>query len=565
MKADVDGRGVDLLERVLGELQRLNAEARRDGDDLWEAIDDLHATLERRDGEPATSGRPTPSEYRRLRRRLRRLVEAVVPAGGVVAVVSRGDPDLLDLPDFETLHYPLAPGGHYLGFYPPDGTPAIAHLEWVRAGGAEYLLLPSTASWWLDSFPRLAAHLGRTATVVAEREGTGWIYDLRACAPGRDVAEEVERLAAAWERATGESPAILDWSSGLELAGRLPERTVFSPPSETRALPYLERTVDIVVTSDAPRSDEARRVAARSVVHPREGTGWNDGCTVDHVDEPPPHPPSASIVIPTYDGVRHLRPCFRALERTLGPHFVGEVIVVDDGSGSATVDFLAERATELPWLRVVRNATNLGFIGSCNRGAAEADGEILVFLNDDTVPLDGWLPALLQVFERRDDAGAVGGRLIYPDGRLQEAGGVIYRDGGGANVGRGDWNPDAPVFTYLRQVDYCSGALLATPRSLFRALGGFDTRYRPAYYEDTEYCFAVRDSGRAVYYQPASTVVHVEGATVGTDVASGVKRFQLRNQATFQRRWRETLRNRPDAPRTYDDRTWIELARGEVR
>lgn len=494
------------------------------------------------------------------------MVEARIAPGAAIAVVSRGDPDLLDFPDHDTRHYPRSPDGTYLGFYPPDGTPAIAHLEWVRAEGAEYLLLPATSGWWLESFPKLARHLERTATLVEDREDAGRLYDLRGVRARDEVTDTVERLAAGWERATGQAPSILDWSSGLELAGSLDDRCVFSPPGEGRLLPYIDRTVEIVVVSDAEaRLGEALRVASRSVVRPNVGSEWEDGCTVEHVEGAPPPPASASIVIPTFDGIENLRPCLRALERTLGPRFAGEVLVVDDGSGPATVEFLRERATHLPWLRIVRNEQNLGFIGSCNRGAAEADGDVLVFLNDDTVPLDGWLDALLRVFEEHEEAGAVGGRLVYPDGRLQEAGNVVYRDGSGANVGKGEWDPDAAVFTYVRPVDYCSGALLATPRSLFRELGGFDDRYRPAYYEDTDYCFSVRESGRVVYYQPASIVVHVEGATSGTDVASGVKRYQLRNQTLFRKRWRRALRTHGEAPERYDDGTWLELARGGGR
>jgi GT2 family glycosyltransferase len=213
-----------------------------------------------------------------------------------------------------------------------------------------------------------------------------------------------------------------------------------------------------------------------------------------------------------------------------------------------------------PWLRVVRNKKNRGFIESCNRGAQEATGEFLVFLNDDTVPLPGWLPALLRTFRTHADAGAVGGRLVYPDGRLQEAGGVVFSDGSGANFGRGDIDVDAPLYTYVRSVAYCSGALLATRRELFRSLGGFDTLYRPAYYEDTDFCFSVRASGLGVYYQPDALVVHAEGGTAGTDPASGAKRHQVANRATFADKWKGLLADLPDPPARYTPATWQRLA-----
>src|SRR5439155_4537336 len=112
--------------------------------------------------------------------------------------------------------------------------------------------------------------------------------------------------------------------------------------------------------------------------------------------------------------------------------------------------------------------------------------------------------------------GAVGAKLLYPDGSLQEAGGVIFSDARGWNFGHGDDNPDAPLFNHVRDVDYCSGAALATRRRLFLELGGFDKRFAPAYYEDTDYCFALRAAGYRVVYQPASVVVHAGGATAGT-------------------------------------------------
>src|SRR5690606_37809737 len=191
-----------------------------------------------------------------------------------------------------------------------------------------------------------------------------------------------------------------------------------------------------------------------------------------------------------------------------------------------------------------RRASNGGFIAACNDGAALARGETLVFLNNDTVPQPGWLDALLDTFQAHPRAGLVGAQLLYPDGRLQEAGGVVFADGSAWNLGRFE-SPDDPRFAYVRDADYVSGAAIAIPRDLFEAIGGFYARYAPAYYEDTDLAFKVRASGHRVLYQPASRVVHVEGVTAGTDTETGAKAYQVRNQSLFAERWAADLQRHP--------------------
>ena len=141
----------------------------------------------------------------------------------------------------------------------------------------------------------------------------------------------------------------------------------------------------------------------------------------------------------------------------------------------------------------------------------------------------------------------------------------MFSDGSAANFGRDDRVIEAPLYNHVREVDYCSGALLATPRALFEEIGGFDKRYEPAYYEDTDYCFEVRKHGRRVYYQPESLVVHTEGGTGGTDLNSGTKRFQVVNQEKFAKKWKDALRKQPKRPTQLDRGALYGLAARAVR
>jgi len=250
-------------------------------------------------------------------------------------------------------------------------------------------------------------------------------------------------------------------------------------------------------------------------------------------------PHGASIVIPIRDQPALTHACLSAIvDHTPPGHY--EVIVVDNASRRPTRRML----NHVEGIRIIRNFRNAGFVDASNAGARAAAGRFVVFLNNDTAVCPGWLDALISALTRHPAAGAVGAKLLYPDGRLQEAGSIIFRDGSGWNYGRGE-NAEAPEYNYVREVDYCSGACLMVRRECFEALGGFDRAYAPAYYEDTDLCFRLRELDYTVVYQPAARVVHVEGATAGTDPAAGFKAFQARNQPIFVERHRRALERQP--------------------
>jgi glycosyltransferase involved in cell wall biosynthesis len=190
----------------------------------------------------------------------------------------------------------------------------------------------------------------------------------------------------------------------------------------------------------------------------------------------------------------------------------------------------------------VRAETNQGFVRNCTDGASVARGEYILFLNNDTAFTEGWLTALVAVLDADPGAGIVGPMLLYGNGQLQEAGGIVWEDGSGWNFGRMD-DPTGPEYNYRRQTDYVSGACLLIRKSLWQELGGFDQRYVPAYYEDTDLCFSARSAGFKVVYQPTARVYHFEGISHGTDLGAGVKKHQAINQEKFLEKWRATLQS----------------------
>jgi GT2 family glycosyltransferase len=241
--------------------------------------------------------------------------------------------------------------------------------------------------------------------------------------------------------------------------------------------------------------------------------------------------PLVSIIIPVYNNVRYTAACLNAVLRELDS-IPCEVIVVDDGSTDGTAEYLESCSG----IQVVRHEVNLGFVKSINDGAAIARGRYLHLLNNDTIVTGGWKSALLRTFESRDRVGAVGSQLRAPDGTISEAGAIVWRDGNGANYGRGRTATDSGV-TFPREVDYCSAASLMVRADVFRHVGGLSDEFAPAYYEDADLCFRIRDAGYRVLYQPASVVVHFEGRTAGTNPSTGIKKFQSVHRKTFATKW----------------------------
>ncbi len=550
------------LQETVEELRREIATVRRDTERVQSTLYDLKS-------DPPHPAVGKDASYRRLIRRIRESVRQALPPDARIAVVSKGDDELLDLYGRVGWHFPQAADGRYGGYYPKRSLSAIAHLETLRARGAEYLLFPATALWWLHEYPDFRAHLVRRYRQTVTDEDACVVFSLREqpSASERPTAG-LEVLIEQLSLTCASPPTILDWGSGMQFGDELPEHQYMVVRGELDELPYLDATLDIVVTQDTPEHvAEARRVASRAVVRVisseprRNGRSSPVRLEVERTaSDAQTRSPSISIIIPCHDGAQHTEACLRSLLDTLPQDFEGEILVVDDASSDRTRELLQSFQRGDSRVRSLRNRRNLGFLGSCNRAAGESQAEYLLFLNNDTVMLPGWLPPLVRTFTDFPDAGAVGGRLLYPDGRLQEAGGCVFDDGSAWKFGYGDPDPEKPLFRYVREVDYVSGALLMTPRRLFETVGGFDPQYGFGFYEDDDYCFSVREAGARVYYQPESVIVHVEGASAGLDLGAGEKQHQATNQRVFATKWDEVLARQPQRPDPIDERATLLVA-----
>ncbi len=245
--------------------------------------------------------------------------------------------------------------------------------------------------------------------------------------------------------------------------------------------------------------------------------------------------PTVSIIIPVYNEFQYTYNCLKSIYKNSG-NVAYEIIIANDCSTDITneIEKIAKN------VQLVTTKENVRFLLNCNNAAKYAKGKYILFLNNDTQVQENWLQPLVDLIESNDTIGMVGSKLVYPDGLLQEAGGIVWKDASAWNYGNRK-NPEDPEFNYVKEADYISGASIMIKASLWNEIGGFDERFVPAYYEDTDLAFEVRKRGYKVMYQPLSVVVHFEGISNGTDIESGLKHYQQVNFEKFYEKWKEEL------------------------
>jgi GT2 family glycosyltransferase len=452
---------------------------------------------------------------------------------------------------------PLFDAEFYLASHPglaASGHDPAAHFAWVGARSGAMPNRYFDTAWYLARNPAVAGS-GENPLLHWQREGTARGLDPN---PFLDVAWYLEQNPDAAGR-----DALTHWIGVGRAAGRDP-----NPMLDARAL-----TLD---HADGPEFDPLLHWWSRGArdglnPHPLFDAAWYRaqhglppgtdplahwlevgraaGLPVSPYQAPgAPAPPAVafstepapdvSIIVPVYGHYADTLRCLQSVMLHSGDAVRYEVIVADDKPAGRIAPLLRER---VPGLRIIENAANLGFLRSCNNAAGSALGRHIVFLNNDTAVRPDWLAPLARLADADPLVGLVGAKLLNPDGTVQEAGGAVLRNGWGLPYGAGR-DPAAPEVNFVRDVDVTVGACILVRREAFEQAGGFDDRYAPAFYEEFDLAFALRDRGWRVVYQPASAVVHHGSNSYGAEARD---RHSQANHAKFCVKWARTLLGQP--------------------
>jgi GT2 family glycosyltransferase len=218
--------------------------------------------------------------------------------------------------------------------------------------------------------------------------------------------------------------------------------------------------------------------------------------------------PFVSVIVLGWGGEQFISTCLEALSRQTYPEY--EVVVVDNASPDRTAE-IVER--DFPHVRLVCMEKNLGVAGGNNVGLRAAKGDILILTNVDTEARPDWIERFVEAFQSDPAMGVAGGKLLYPDGTIQYAGGEID-PAQGASCHTGEHSPDQPGDAGIVDTDFATGAALAMRREVLEQIGFEDEAYFPINYEDADMSFRARIAGWRVCYVPRAVSVHYESSTL---------------------------------------------------
>jgi hypothetical protein len=467
---------------------------------------------------------------RKLASLLRQTVDQLLPRNSKVLVVSKGDENLIRFDTCRGAHFPQESSGTYAGFYPASSAAAICHLEALRFQGADYLVVPATANWWLETYPDFIRYLQRRYASIENTSDIGSIYSLRARSHWLELDETINAFQIDFNR----EPAILNWDGEFQFSEIFPECQWFQLPSaKSDVLPYLDKTIDFVAISraDPVRLKEARRVATAGliVLKTRPPLNSTPSISVERLggqrDE---ERPLISLVVAQSDVDLPLKRKLAFLRETVPAGLRYEVLVRDfDRRGRKHPGKTKHKNQPRSILADICRTTDL----------KRAKGDIVILIGPRTIPLPGWLPPVLRLFSEKSDAGVVGGRLINFDGTQNHIGGIAGRNGSVELLGTDEVDPGSPAYGFVRELDFCTATFLATRGSLMRTLP------TPAKFGDGDlsaaaaYCSAARNQGCRVYFEPDSWAITFSPApagranlyAVGTGVASSHRKLGHRS------------------------------------
>jgi GT2 family glycosyltransferase len=219
-----------------------------------------------------------------------------------------------------------------------------------------------------------------------------------------------------------------------------------------------------------------------------------------------------------------------------------EILAADNGSSQESISQLREGKVPI---RILELGRNLGFGLANNRAVQEARGEYLLLVNNDAFLDEGSVNEMMWAFREMPDCRIVGCVLRYPDGTVQEAGATLKPDGHPIRHGRNDTKFKTRSLPRFNHVDYVSGACLMIGKSDFLEMGGFDEKYAPAYYEDTDLCMRALLYGQKVYLASRAICYHIENATSSTKKDSTWStRTAEAHRLTFLKDWGAYLESR---------------------
>ena len=432
-----------------------------------------------------------PAEEPQVVASLPQTVDELLPPNSRVLVISKGDENLIRFDSCRGGHFPQERSGGYAGFYPASSAAAINHLEALRFQGAEYLVVPATAHWWFETYPDFERHLERRYAVVDRTPETFTIFSLRNASSWLQLEEAINDF----KREFNRQPAILNWDCDFRLSQIFPECRWFQPLSTSSdTVPYLDQTIDLVAVSTAypTRVNEARRVASEGLILVTSSEPINSAPVLSVERFPHLRPKETPLVSIIVGQSYHDLP----VERKLA--FLQESI-----PSQLRCEILIRKVRERFGKQLHKANKKVRLNGASSISSPKStNGGIVVFLGPHTLPLPGWLPSLLRVFSECADAGVVGGRLINFDGTQNQIGGVVFRDGSVERLGGDEVDPGSPTYGYLREIDVPASTFFATTRSLLTTTGKASVLSDMDFYTAAEYCFAAREKGYAVYFEP---------------------------------------------------------------